>query len=143
MKEIKHLFFTYRNGAVADTLRRYGIPHKIIFGLDVPRLAEIARGLTPSMELAEKLWADSEVRESRLLAAYLFPPAETDMNLALRLASEVRTREEADMLAFRLFKRLPCAALLLDRLTALSADTDTSARDAYALAAAALRPHLA
>ena len=137
MKEIKHLFFTYRNGAVADSLRRYGIPHKIIFGLDIPRLAEIARGLTPSIELAEKLWADSDVRESRLLAAYLFPPEKTDMQLALRLASEVRTREEADMLAFRLYKRLPYASDLLARLEALAADSP-----AYATSAAALRPHL-
>lgn len=113
MKEIKHLFFTYRNGAVADTLRRYGIPHKTIFGLDVPRLAEIARGLTPSLELADRLWADSDVRESRLLAAYLYPPAEVTADKALELARGVRTQEEADMLAFRLFKRLDFAGRLL------------------------------
>lgn len=34
--EIKKEFFTYRNGMLADTLRRYGMPHKVIFGLEVP-----------------------------------------------------------------------------------------------------------
>lgn len=134
MKEIKHQFFTYRNGAVADTLRRYGIPHKTIFGLDVPQLAAIARGLTPSAELAGRLWADRDVRESRLLAAYLFPMAETTMERALELADDCRTQEEADMLAFRLFKRLPFAAELLARL-----QTDLR----YEKAARALAAHLA
>ena len=116
MKEIKHLFFTYRNGAVAGTLRRYGVPHKTIFGLDVPRLAEIARGQTPSVELADRLWADRDVRESRLLAAYLYPP------------------QEVDMLAFRLFKRLPYAGELLARL---------AADESCGRAARALEAHLA
>lgn len=116
MKEIKHLFFTYRNGAVADTLRRYGTPHKVIFGLDVPRLAEIARGLQPSADLAEKLWNDRDVRESRLLAAYLFPVEEMTEEHALALARDVLTQEEADMLAFRLFKRLPFASGLLEKM---------------------------
>lgn len=134
MKEIKHLFFTFRNGMMADTLRRYGMPYKTIFGLEIPRIAEIARGLAPSAELADALWADREVRESRLLAAYLFPVETMTEEKAVALAADVRTQEEADMLAFRLFKRLPFAARLLDRLEA-----DPATRRA----ARALRPHLA
>jgi len=134
MKEIKHLFFTYRNGMLADTLRSYGMPYKTIFGLEIPRIAEIARGLAPSAELADALWADREVRESRLLAAYLFPVETMTEEKAVALAADVRTQEEADMLAFRLFKRLPFAARLLDRLEA-----DPATRRA----ARALSPHLA
>ena len=121
MQEIKKLFFTYRNGAVADTLRRYGIPHKVIFGLQVPQLAEIARGLTfddrtDKEKTAEKLWADREVRESRLLACYLFDPQCIPPDKALELACDTRTQEEADMLAFRLLKRMPAPDFLLTRL---------------------------
>lgn len=134
MKEIKHLFFTYRNGMLADTLRSYGMPYKTIFGLEIPRIAEIARGLAPSAELADALWADREVRESRLLAAYLFPVETMTEVKAVALAADARTQEEADMLAFRLFKRLPFAARLLDRLEA-----DPATRRA----ARALSPHLA
>lgn len=119
MKEIKHLFFTYRNGAVADTLRRYGIPHKVIFGLEIPRLAEIARGLEASEELADRLWADNEVRESRLLATYLYSPATTSEDKVIKLASEVRTQEEADMLAFRLLKRMANAEQILNKLKSI------------------------
>ena len=103
MKEIKHLFFTYRNGAVADTLRRYGMPYKIIFGLDIPRIAEIARGLQPSEDYC------------------------------MRLASEVITQEEADMLAFRLLKRMPFANALLSRM-----QSDPT----YGQAARALQAHI-
>lgn len=133
-REIKQLFFTYRNGAVADTLRRYGSPYKVIFGLDIPRIAEIARRYEPSDELAETLWEDREVRESRLLATYLFEPAKMTTEKAIRLAREVRTIEEADMLSFRQFKRMAWAA---DLLAMLEKDPSTSK------AATSLRQHLA
>ncbi|MGM9817214.1 MAG: hypothetical protein ACI304_09215 [Lepagella sp.] len=116
MQEIKRQFFTYRNGMLADTLRGYGYPYKVIFGLELPRIAEIAGGLTPSVEMAERLWEDREVRESRLLATYLYPVAAMTEERAEAMASDVRTQEEADMLAFRIFKRMEHAAELLARL---------------------------
>lgn len=116
LNDIKKSFFTFRNGIVADTLRKAGMPYKVIFGLQIPQIAGIARSLSPSMELAEELWNDSEVRESRILASYLFPVEEINLDKALNLARDVRTQEEADMLAFRLFKRLPFADSLLSAM---------------------------
>lgn len=108
IREIKKQFMAYRNGIVADTLRSAGMDcYRVIFGLNVPQLAHIAGTQTPSMALAMALWADTGVRESRLLATYLFPPDQVDMQLALRLMDEVQTQEEADMLAFRLLRHLP------------------------------------
>ena len=43
IKEIKHSFLAFRNGIVSDTLRKAGMPYGIIFGLQLPQLAEIAR----------------------------------------------------------------------------------------------------
>ena len=111
IQQIKKQFFAFRNGIIADALRKQ-FPYEIVFGLQVPQIAEIARSLSPSMELAEELWSDSKVRESRLLATYLFPISGVTMSRALQLASEVNTVEEADMLAFRLLKRLPFASTL-------------------------------
>ncbi|MDE6443992.1 MAG: DNA alkylation repair protein [Muribaculaceae bacterium] len=107
LKDIKHQFLAYRNGIVADSLRKAGFPHKIIFGVQLPQIAEIARSHELSMELAEALWRDESVRESRLLASYLFPPEEVDIEKAVELAEEVNTAEEADILTFRLLRRLP------------------------------------
>lgn len=119
LREIKQLFFSYRNGALADTLKGTGHPCAVVFGLMIPQIADIARQQTPSLELAQRLWDDTGVRESRILATYLFPPQEVTREHALRLASEVRNAEEADMLAFRLLKRLPCAPQLLDDIASL------------------------
>lgn len=115
IKEIKQRFFAFRNGIIADAVRKQ-TGREVVFGLQVPQLAEMARSLTPSVELAETLWADRKVRESRLLATYLFPLGEVTREKALALAADVETVEEADMLAFRLLKRLPFAPDLLEEM---------------------------
>lgn len=101
MREIKQQFMAYRNGVIADTLRQAGWPHKVIFGLNLPQLTEIARSLpSPDIDLALKLWADREVRESRLLAPFLLP-RDLDADRLLELCADIRTREETDLMAFR------------------------------------------
>lgn len=113
IRQIKQQFFAFRNGILADALRKQS-NYSVVFGLQIPQIAQIARTLEPSMELADTLWNETSTRESRILATYLFPVNEIDINKALTLASEVNTVEEADMLAFRLLKRLPFAASLLE-----------------------------
>ena len=116
---IKQKFLALRNGVIADTLRKAGMPYKVIFGLNVPQLAEIAGGVTVDREvLAEQLWGDRDVRESRLLACWLFVPAPMPELRARSLMEDVQTREEADILAFRLLRRLPYAARLAEEMAA-------------------------
>ena len=108
LQEIKRQFLAYRNGIVADTLRAAGLDcYHIIFGLNLPQLTQIAATQTPSLALANALWADRAVRESRLLAPYLFPRDEVTPALALTLLASVQTQEEADILTFRLLRHLP------------------------------------
>lgn len=116
IKEIKHQFMAFRNGIVADTLRRAGMPYKIIFGLQLPQIAGISRQFAPSMTLAEALWADNNLRESRLLACYLFPREQITFSRAIQLANSVQTQEEADILCFRLLRYLPFAQELMEEL---------------------------
>lgn len=116
LQQIKKDFYALRNGIVADTLRKAGMHYKVIFGLQIPQIAEIARAQSPSMELADELWVDRNVRESRLLATYLFPLESVNMEKAMALAMDVQTQEEADMLAFRIFKRLSFADELLKQM---------------------------
>lgn len=113
IKSIKQTFFAFRNGILADQLRHAGCPAKMIFGLNVPQLAEIARTIGTDHELALTLWADVNVRESRLLATYLFDKTKTDLTMAIRLIESIQTPEEADMLCFRLLKHLPFADSLV------------------------------
>lgn len=114
VKEIKHRFMELRNGIVADTLRSGGITYKVIFGLQLPQLSEMARELRQRLEesdaalLASELWQESNVRESRLLACRLLShyPAEAAKHLTA-MASEIKTREEADILIFSLLRHYP------------------------------------
>ena len=136
LKEIKHQFMVFRNGIVADTLRNAGMPYHIIFGLQLPQLSQIARTITPSMALAQELWEDKNVRESRLLACYLFPKEEVSQELALELAHSVQTPEEADILCFRLLRYLPFA-------DALATELEDSDNSTVAYCSKALRRNLA
>ena len=113
IKQIKHQFMVYRNGIVADTLRDAGMPYHVIFGLQLPQLAQIARSVAPSLSLANDLWADDKVRESRLLACYLFPKESITLEQALALARSVQTVEEADIICFSLLRYLPFAEQLV------------------------------
>lgn len=116
LQDIKRRFLAFRNGVVSDTLRKAGMPYKIIFGLQLPQLSEIAGELEKSPELARGLWADKGVRESRLLAAWIFPHHLLSESEAECMMQSVITREEADILAFRLIKFTPFASELSRRL---------------------------
>ena len=122
IQEIKHQFMVYRNGIVADTLRRSGMPYNVIFGLQLPQLGAIAREAISSSteaeleDLAKALWEDRTVRESRLLAPYLLKKEKITEDKAFKLAEDVQTIEEADILCFRLLRYLPYAAALSRKL---------------------------
>ncbi len=122
MQEVKHRLYAMRNGAVADYMRRMGAPYKIIFGVNLPHLSEIASETVPSQELARQLWANSSTRESMLLAPMIFPREEMDINTAREWANTVPTAEVADVLCIKLLKHLPFAKMLADEL--IVSDTD-------------------
>lgn len=133
IKDIKHSFMAFRNGIVSDTLRKAGLPHSIIFGLQLPQISQIASSLRNKIEnglpdspdkvtakldeIADSLWSDKNVRESRLLACYLFSTNLTDSDRAMKLACGILSKEEADILCFRLLKRLPFADQIKDKLS--------------------------
>ncbi|MDE7376526.1 MAG: hypothetical protein K2N16_06735, partial [Muribaculaceae bacterium] len=68
MQTLKRSMYAMRNGIVADALRKGGCPHKMVFGVNLPQLAEIARNFGKNREVAEQLWADTSTRESMMLA---------------------------------------------------------------------------
>ncbi len=140
MTPLRKSFYSLRNGVIADTLRKGGLPHKYIFGLQLPQLKQLADQYRPtdnklSADLARALWADKDCREARILACYLMPPAELTQAEALAWAKDTLSREESDILAFRLL-RYHSAAAQIERDLAASAD----ARERYS--AEALRRFL-
>ncbi len=116
MQLIKRRMFAMRNGALADSLRRSGVPYRIIFGVNLPQLVEIANENPKNVKLAEKLWANSSTRESLLLAPMLYPVEQMDMTTAHRWATSVASPEVADVLCHRLLRHLSFADELADDL---------------------------
>ena len=124
---IRKEFYALRNGMIADVLRKGGLEQKYIFGLQLPQIKEIADRFRPedereAAETARSLWGDRDCREARLLACHLMPPSQTDKAEASRWASDVSSREESDIIAFRLLRYLPYAE---DIAVALDATEET------------------
>lgn len=106
LREVKQQFFALRNGLLADMLRKQcALPHRVIFGLNLPQIRDIALRCGEDADLAAALWADTDCREARLLAPMVHP---ADAN-ALQWLAEVATVEEADVLCHRLLRRCPGA----------------------------------
>lgn len=127
MQRLKRRMFAMRNGIVADTLRRTMPEYKVVFGLNLPQIAEIAADFEPSRRLAMELWEDRRTRESLLMAPMLFPREEMDEETAARMMKEVLTPEVADILCHRLLRHLPFA-----RRIAMEKVTSTDDLERYA-----------
>lgn len=104
LQEVKRRFFAMRNGLLADMLRKQcRLPHKLIFGLNLPQIKEIAREAGEDPALGAELWADAGCRESRLMAPMVMPRNAE----AYALAREAATEEEADVLCHSLLRHCP------------------------------------
>lgn len=134
MQQVKRRFFAMRNGIIADTLRQAGSPFRIIFGLNLPQIIDIASQTPHTADLAERLWANTTTRESRLLAPMLYPREEFDIDTARRWVSSVETPEVADILCHRLLRHCPFATELAKELsekTSTPIETYTALRLAF------------
>ena len=109
IREIKQLFYTYRNGIIADNLRKAGDEHNIIFGLNIPQIQDISKSLPKSQELAQWLWGNDSTRESQLLAPLLYPIETFTKEVAIQWISTVPNHEIADNLCHKLLRKLPYA----------------------------------
>lgn len=114
-QNVKRRFFALRNGIIADTLRRAGDPHTIIFGLTLPQLREVAEATGKDDALAALLWQNESTRESRLLAPMLMDAGNVTAEAAERMVESVICPEEADILCHRLLRHTPSAISMIDR----------------------------
>lgn len=141
----KRSFFAYRNGILVDVLRKAGSPYKMIFGLNIPQIVEIATATGRDHELALALFADRTTRESQLLAPMIADRDAVDRDCALRLLKEAPDSEAVDILCHRLLRHLPFASEIVPddslppysalrlaaNLTASAPDTARAVADRY------------
>lgn len=115
IRQIKSDFFSLRNGEIADTLRKAGNPYKIIFGLQMPQLEQIAEKCGKNKELAEWMWANDSTRESKLFATMIYPIEKFDIEKTEKWVREAETFELIDSLCFRIIRHINNSENLVDK----------------------------
>lgn len=111
-KNIRHEFFVYRNGLLADNLRTSGDTHRLIFGLNLPQIIDITQRFPKNAEVATELWNSTDTRECRLIAPMLYPIKEFSEETACEWISQVENTEIADNLCHKLLRNTPFASSL-------------------------------
>ncbi len=122
-EKIKHIRKQLRlamNGVISNSLREKGMNYKLIFGVPLPEIKQIAAGYESDAELARMLWQE-DVREMKILATLLFPAEAMTHAEACRWVNEIPYPEIAEQCCNNLFPKLTDAASL-----AVSLLTDTS-----------------
>ena len=113
MRLVKQRMFALRNGVIADTLRKGGSGYKIIFGLNLPQLVEMAENFGADPELAEALHDNVSTRESLLLAPMLVDAEKFRFEDANRWIASSPDMEAVDILCHKLLRKLPYAVDLI------------------------------
>lgn len=109
MQNIKRRFFALRNGVIADVLKRAGSPYRIIFGLSLVDLRQIAAVSGRNADVAEALRLNDSTRESRLMWPMLLDPEDVSREQAAEWLGGIMSTEEADILCNALLRKTPFA----------------------------------
>ena len=104
LNEIKKELRASMNGILSARMREAGMPFKLIFGVELPRLRSIADEFPQDAELANQLWQQN-IRETKLLAIMLMPPEAFTQEVANAWAETMVTAEEAQVLAMMLLSK--------------------------------------
>ncbi len=103
VRQIKQSFRMYMNGVTAQSISDKGCKYKISWGVSLQHLQEMASEYGQDSQLAIELWK-SQVRECRLLATMIMPPAEMSLEMARQWMDASHTRELKEMLVFNLLR---------------------------------------
>ena len=109
VREIKGKLRLFMNGVLSQSLREKGLKYRLIFGVELPRLKEIATGYEQNHDLAQALWKE-DIRECKILAAYLQPTATFYPEIADIWVEQIHNTELADYVSMALLRRLPYAS---------------------------------
>lgn len=109
IRDIKGQFRLFMNGIASQSMREKGLDYKLNFGIELPRLREIAARYEPNHELAQALWKEN-IRECKILAGMLQPVESFYPEIADIWVEEMRYPELADLTCMNLFQHLPYAS---------------------------------
>lgn len=114
IKDIKSKFRLFMNGMVSQSMREKGMEYKLNFGIEYPRIKEIAAGYEPDHELTQALWKEN-IRECKILAGLLQPADTFYQEIADIWIEGMDYPELAEYTVMNLFQRLPYASEVVFR----------------------------
>lgn len=109
IKEIKGQFRLYMNGIASQSMREKGLDYKLNFGIELPRLKEIAARYGKNHEVAQTLWKEN-IRECKILAGMLQPVETFYPEIADIWIEDMHYPEIAELTCLNLFQYLPYAS---------------------------------
>ena len=109
VKEIKKQFRLFMNGIVSQSMREKGLGYKLNFGIELPRLKEIASKFGKNHEVAQALWKEN-IRECKIMAGLLQPIETFYPEIADIWVEDMHYPEIAELTCMNLFRHLPYAS---------------------------------
>lgn len=108
IKQIKTQLRLSMNGVASQSMREKGLNYKLNFGVELPRIKEIARQFDQNHDLAQALWKEN-IRESKILAGMLQPIDTFFPEIADIWVEDIHNAEIAELTCMTLFQYLPYA----------------------------------
>lgn len=109
LKEIKSKLRLYMNGMISQSMRDKGMDYKFNFGIEYPRIKEIAAEYEPNHDLAQALWKEN-IRECKIMAGLLQPVDSFYQDIAEIWIEDIHYPELAEYTVMNLFQHLPYAS---------------------------------
>lgn len=109
IRRIKSDLRASMNGAASEYMRRSGLEYKLNYGVELPRIREIAKEYPEDHALAQALWKEN-ARECKIMAAMLQPIGQFCSELADVWMESMPNEETAQHTVQLLFSRLPYAS---------------------------------
>lgn len=94
---------------VASAAMRHTADYRVNFGVELPRLQDIAAEYRPNDELAQALWKE-QVRECRILATMIVDATRMQTDMADEWVAGINTAELAQTASINTFQHMPDAA---------------------------------
>lgn len=91
------------NGVVSTSMREKGLNYKLNFGVDIPKLRQIAKKYTPNVSLAETLYKEN-TRELKILATMLYPVEHLSDKTADEWCQMISNQEIREQVCMNLFQ---------------------------------------
>ena len=117
LSTIHKLFRSRQNVFTSSLLRQHGYVYKVAFGCSLPDIKEIALMVKDMIdnpesplyglditEVSEALWAEDNIRESKMTAPLLYPRGTMTIETAVRWAQSIPTPEVADVVCMYAFQ---------------------------------------